>query len=105
MANTLADNYVAAQVENKSGATDRANTFLEAQLEQLRTQVQTAEAAVAQYRAAHGLFAASASSSITQEELSSLTTNLLRLVPIKLRRMPACRPRRRSLQAAKPATN
>lgn len=76
IANTLAENYVAAQVEKKSGATDRANTFLEAQLEQLRTQVQTAEAAVAQYRAAHGLFAASANSSITQEELSSLNNQL-----------------------------
>lgn len=74
--NALAEIYVAAQVEEKSGATNRAATFLEAQLNQLRAQVQTAEAAVAQYRAAHGLFDASAGSTITQEELSGLNSQV-----------------------------
>lgn len=75
--NAIADNYVGSQVESKSGATTRATQFLEDQLEKLRGQVQSAEAAVAQYRAAHGLFAANAGgSSVTQEELSGLNTQL-----------------------------
>lgn len=70
--NTLADKYIAAQVEGKSGATQRATTFLEGQLNKLRGQVVSAEAAVARYRAAHGLFEASTSSSVTQDELTGL---------------------------------
>lgn len=74
--NTLADQYIAAQVEEKSGATNRASSFLESQLSQLRGQVQSAEAAIARYRAAHGLFEASTSSSVAQEELTGLNTQL-----------------------------
>lgn len=74
--NALADNYVAAQVEGKSGATNRATAFLEGQLARLRNQVVSAEAAVARYRAAHGLFEASTSSSVTQEELTGLNSQL-----------------------------
>lgn len=74
--NALSEIYVSAQVEEKSGATDRATKFLEAQLSQLRAQVQTAEATVAQYRAANGLFDASAGSSVTQEELSGLNSQV-----------------------------
>src|SRR3546814_4119073 len=42
----------------------------------LRAQVQTSEAAVAEYRAQNGLFEASADSSVTQEELAGLNTQL-----------------------------
>src|SRR3546814_14717082 len=46
------------------------------QVEQLHAQVQPAEAAVAEYRAQNGLFEASADSSVTQEELAGLNTQL-----------------------------
>src|SRR3546814_4984027 len=76
VANTLADVYIADQVNKKSDATGRATNFLEGQIDQLRAQVQTAEAAVAEYRAQNGLFEASADSSVTQEELAGLNTQL-----------------------------
>src|SRR3546814_13998098 len=76
VANTLADVYIADQVNKKSDATGRATNFLEGQIDQLRAQVQTAEAAVAEYREQNGLFEASADSSVTQEELAGLKTQL-----------------------------
>src|SRR3546814_1734270 len=67
---------MADQVNKKSDATGRATNFLEGQIDQLRAQVQTAEAAVAEYRARNGLFEASADSSVTQAELAGLNTKL-----------------------------
>src|SRR3546814_7952209 len=43
VANTLADVYIADQVNKKSDATGRATNFLEGQIDQLRAHVQTAE--------------------------------------------------------------
>jgi uncharacterized protein involved in exopolysaccharide biosynthesis len=74
--NTLAETYVGNQVQEKSGATRRASNFLEGQMQQLRGQVQSAEEAVSQYRARHGLFDASRDSSVAQEELTGLNTQL-----------------------------
>src|SRR3546814_13289520 len=67
VANTLADVYIADQVNKKSDATGRATNFLEGQIDPLRAPVQTAEAAVAEYRAQNGLFEASADSSRSEE--------------------------------------
>lgn len=72
--NTIAQSYVAAQVGTKSGATKRASSFLEERLQQMRAQVLTAEKAVADFRAANDLFAASSLSSVSQEGLSNLST-------------------------------
>jgi succinoglycan biosynthesis transport protein ExoP len=74
--NTLAEAYIAGQVAEKSGATDRASRFLEGQLAELRDQVQASEAAVAQYRARHSLFDAGKDSSVTQDELTGLNSQL-----------------------------
>ncbi|MEJ2457425.1 MAG: exopolysaccharide transport family protein, partial [Novosphingobium sp.] len=76
VANTLADLYIKDQIADKAGTTTRASIFLEGQLENLRQQVETAEAAVAQYRADHDLFDLGANSSVTQEELTSLNQQL-----------------------------
>jgi polysaccharide biosynthesis transport protein len=72
--NTISQTYVASQVGTKSGATKRASRFLEDRLQQMRGQVLTAEKAVADFRAANDLFAASNLSSVSQEGLSNLST-------------------------------
>jgi len=74
--NTLVDAYVAGQAGAKADATDRARRFLEQRLQQLRAQVLDAERAVADYRGAHGLFAVSNVSTVSQQELSGLSTEL-----------------------------
>lgn len=76
VANGLADSYVGRQVRTKAQATDRARTFLEQKIEQLRSQVLTAEAAVQAYRARNGILAANTNSTVTQEELSGLNGQL-----------------------------
>ena len=74
--NALAEIYIADQIGEKSDATQRASNFLEGQLQKLRDQVQSAEAAVAQYRARHGLFDAGQNSSVTQGEVAGLNSQL-----------------------------
>ncbi|GAO77588.1 MULTISPECIES: polysaccharide biosynthesis tyrosine autokinase [unclassified Sphingopyxis] len=76
IANALVDDYVSGQVGSKTDATQRASKFLEQRLEELRTQLLRAEREVADYRAAHNLFAVSEASTITQQELSGLSTQL-----------------------------
>src|SRR3546814_3212782 len=68
--------YLDQQRESRSGTTERAARLLGARLEELRRQVVAAESAVANYRAQHQLFAASDTSSITQQQLSVLDTQL-----------------------------
>lgn len=76
VANAVVEQYVAGQVDTKSGATDRATAFLESRMDQLRGQVLAAEQAVADYRASANLFAISDASTVSQEELSNLSTQL-----------------------------
>lgn len=74
--NAIVEEYVSGQAGSKADATQRASRFLEQRLQQLRSQVLAAERAVADYRASRGLFAVSNSSTVTQEELSGLSTQL-----------------------------
>lgn len=76
VANMIVDEYVSSQVGSKSQATGRAQQFLEQRLDQLRVQVLDAERAVAGYRTANNLFAISAASTVTQDQLSNLSTQL-----------------------------
>ena len=76
IANALVDDYVSGQAGSKAQATRRAQGFLEERLQDLRTQVLGAERAVADYRAANNLFAVSEASTVTQQELSGLSTQL-----------------------------
>lgn len=55
IANRLAEVYLDSQLKTKLTATDRASGFLEERVGDLREQVQQAEAAVAAYKAEHGL--------------------------------------------------
>lgn len=76
IANALVDDYVSGQAGAKADATQRARKFLDQRLQQLRSQVLNAERAVADYRSANNLFAVSNASTITQQELSGLSTQL-----------------------------
>lgn len=70
IANTFADRYMLEQLEAKFDATRQANTWLNSRLAELRVEVQAAEAAVAQYRAANNLLSASGST-LTEQEIST----------------------------------
>ena len=76
IANAVVDDYISGQTGSKTEATQRARKFLEQRLEELRVQVLGAEREVADYRAAHNLFAVSDASTVTQQELSGLSTQL-----------------------------
>lgn len=76
IANAIVDEYVSGQTRTKAEATERARRFLEQRLQQLRSQVLTAERAIAGYRESHGLFALSNSTTVTQDELANLSTQL-----------------------------
>jgi len=74
--NAIVEDYVSGQAGSKAQATQRASRFLEQRLQQLRAQVLAGEKAVADYRSAHDLFAVSNASTVTQQELSGLSTQL-----------------------------
>jgi len=76
IANAAIDEYLLTRVEGEQGATQRNTDLLETRLEELRAEVLAAEEQVAGYRSDEGLFAATDVSSITQQELSVLNTQL-----------------------------
>lgn len=77
IANAFADQYLLEQLDTKFDATRRASDWLNSRLAGLRSQVETAESAVEQYRASHGLLALSEQQgTITQQEISNLNTQL-----------------------------
>jgi len=75
IANAFADRYLLEQLEAKFEATRSANEWLNIRLGELRVQVQSAEAAVEQYKAAYGLMSAQGSS-LTEAEISNLNQQL-----------------------------
>ncbi len=78
IANAFADRYLLEQLDAKFDATRRASDWLNSRLGTLKSQVEQAEAAVAQYKAAHGLMGLSSAegATITQQEISSINTQL-----------------------------
>jgi exopolysaccharide transport family protein len=76
IADAFAEHYLLEQLEAKFEATRSANTWLNGRLAELRGQVQEAEAAVEQYKAAHGLMNATAGSTLTEQEISNLNQQL-----------------------------
>jgi polysaccharide biosynthesis transport protein len=75
IANAFADKYLTQQLEDKFQATAQATQWLNERLSGLEPQVQAAEAAVQQYKASHGLLA-SVGSSLTEQEISNINTEL-----------------------------
>lgn len=78
IANAFADRYLLEQLDAKFDATRRASDWLNSRLTGLKGQVETAEAAVAQYKAAHGLMGLTGSegATIAQQEISTINTQL-----------------------------
>jgi exopolysaccharide transport family protein len=75
IANTFAERYLLEQLEAKFDATRQANSWLNTRLADLRTEVQQAEAAVEQYRAANNLLSASGAT-LTEQEISAYNQQL-----------------------------
>jgi capsular exopolysaccharide synthesis family protein len=75
IANAFAGQYIANQVSDKGGANRQANTFLEERLNQLRGEVQSAEAAVEAYRSANNLLTSSGAT-LTEQEVSTYNQQL-----------------------------
>jgi exopolysaccharide transport family protein len=75
IANAFADDYLLEQLDAKFEATKQASTWLQDRLGELRGQVEQAETAEAQYRAANGLMSA-VGSNLTEQEISNLNQQL-----------------------------
>jgi exopolysaccharide transport family protein len=75
IAGAFADRYLLEQLEAKFEATRNANQWLNGRLGELRTQVQDAEAAVEQFKAANGLISAQGAT-LTEQEISGLNQQL-----------------------------
>lgn len=75
IANAFAGQYIANQVADKGGANRQANAFLEERLNQLRGEVQAAEAAVEAYRSANNLLSSSGAT-LTEQEVSTYNQQL-----------------------------
>ena len=69
IANAFADRYLRAQLSAKFDANSQANAFLGARLEDLRRQVEAADAAVSAYRIDNGLLSAQGAT-LTEQEIS-----------------------------------
>ncbi|MEM7568819.1 MAG: polysaccharide biosynthesis tyrosine autokinase [Pseudomonadota bacterium] len=80
LAANIADEYITqyanTQLARRAGDTGRSAELLSSRLEQLRKGVLEAEAAVATYRSKENLFDANTTSSVTQQELSVLSSQL-----------------------------
>jgi uncharacterized protein involved in exopolysaccharide biosynthesis len=75
IANEFARLYLARQVEDKMGATQKAADWLEGRIQQLRRQVTVDEAAVQQFKIANNLMS-SQGATLTEQELSNYNQNL-----------------------------
>lgn len=76
VANAITDAYVNGQVRNQQQGRDRNIGLLRERLNQLRSDVMTAEAAVARYRADTNLVDVANKNTFAQESLSTLNTQL-----------------------------
>jgi succinoglycan biosynthesis transport protein ExoP len=71
LANGVMTTFLDEQLKAKIGAVQRANTELGASLEAMRREAEQSEAAVAQYKNAHGLFS-SEGATMAEQEVSTL---------------------------------
>lgn len=77
VANAVADSYIALQQSVRQTSTREASSWLQSEIERLRTRVAEAEAKVEDFRSSAGLFTGPNNSTITTQELSELNTQLL----------------------------
>lgn len=77
VANSVADNYIAMQLDSKRQSTVEAAQWLGDQVGQLRRKVEEAEAKVEAYKGVNGLLRGASDSSLTIEQLSELNSQLI----------------------------
>ena len=77
LANATTETYVNATREVQSEATKRARAWLSDQIESLRKQVVTSEGAVEEFRAKAGLLKGGSTSTLTGQQLSELSTQIV----------------------------
>jgi uncharacterized protein involved in exopolysaccharide biosynthesis len=78
IANAIADQYIALQLEAGRQSTVRAAEWLGEQVSELRSRVEEAEARVERFRSANGLLRGSGDASLTSQQLSELNSELIR---------------------------
>lgn len=77
IANTHAESYIIGQLEAKFEATQKATTWLNEQLAELRTKVESSEKAVEMYRNQHGLSKGTDAAGLASEQLSEINSQLI----------------------------
>ena len=77
MANAIADAYVEDQLNAKFDATQKTSQWLADRLQQLSEQVQTAEAAVQQYKADNNITETANGGSVVQDQLGQINGQLV----------------------------
>lgn len=76
IANTVANEYLTSQLEDKFDATRRANEWMNGRLKQLQREVQQADLAVQKFREEHNLTQARGVT-LTEQQLSELNSQLI----------------------------
>lgn len=77
VANTVADLYIADQLEAKFNTVRRANEYLGGQVRDMRQELQQTEARIAELRATSGIQRGTNPGGISAEQLSKLNTDLI----------------------------
>ncbi|MDW8371413.1 MAG: polysaccharide biosynthesis tyrosine autokinase [Geminicoccaceae bacterium] len=77
IANALADLYIAAQVQEKAGITQKATEWLEIRVAELQEQVVQGEAEIEQYRAKYGLYETKGGLTLQGQQIMNLTQMLV----------------------------
>jgi polysaccharide biosynthesis transport protein len=76
VANAFAEAYLDTKVGSRVGTAERQAAFFRRQLSQLAAEVRAADTAVAQYRAAHGITEGTGSSTIVDQQIAPLSTQI-----------------------------
>jgi polysaccharide biosynthesis transport protein len=74
--NTIAQEYLTAQLEEKFQKTEQVNAWLQEKLEALKQKLEAADTAVQAYRKAHNLLAVAGSTNVVNQQISDMNTQL-----------------------------
>ena len=77
IANSIAEKYLVEQLDSKFDATRRTNSWLETRLADLKEDVNIAESEVEAFRTASGLFRTGTTTTLNEQRLANLSTQLL----------------------------
>jgi capsular exopolysaccharide synthesis family protein len=77
LANAIANMYLVDKLDTRFEAAQRASTWLSDRLAELRNQLRASEEAVAEFRAAHGIYQSRGNVTLNQQQLSELSAKLV----------------------------